>query len=73
MQDNVFDTTGHPGKTTAGPTNTHLFVNTDEGLDIGPNLVTVGERTCFLHAAMRNELPSTLTTQLNGKALPLSY
>jgi hypothetical protein len=31
-----------------------------------------GERTCSLHAAMRSELPSVLSAQLNGGALQVS-
>jgi hypothetical protein len=32
-----------------------------------------GERACFLHAAMRSELPSVLSAQLNdGEALQVS-
>jgi uncharacterized OsmC-like protein len=73
VQDNVFGSPREPGEgTSAEPTRTHLFVDADQGPTVGADMVTVGERTCFLHAAMRNELPSALSAQLNGEALPVS-
>jgi hypothetical protein len=73
VQDNVFGPPRESGyRANAEPTQTHVFVDAEQGPEIGPNLVTVGERTCFLHAAMRSELPSALSAQLNGEALPVS-
>ena len=37
--------------------------------DDGPKLVSMGQQTCFLHAAMREEHPSTISVELNGKEL----
>jgi uncharacterized OsmC-like protein len=73
VQDNFFGPPEESGDgASAEPTQTHVFVDAEQGPAVGANLVTVGERTCFLHAAMRSELPSVLSAQLNGEALQVS-
>jgi uncharacterized OsmC-like protein len=50
------------------PVTTHVFVDSrTSGEDDASNLVAVGERTCFLHAAMRGEYPSRISIELNGR------
>jgi uncharacterized OsmC-like protein len=73
VQDNVFGSPRESGDgASAEPTQTHVFVDAEQRPAVGADLVTVGERTCFLHAAMRSELPSILSAQLNGEALAVS-
>lgn len=71
VQDNVFAPAGDGAGVVALPTETHTYIDGADG-DTGVDLLNVGERTCFLHAAMRNELPSVVTVSLNGAPLPLS-
>ena len=73
VQDNAFSAAG-PGDepTRGGPTETHVFLSAAFGTAEGADLVTVGERTCFLHAAMRTEVPSRIQAKLNGESLALS-
>lgn len=66
VQDNTFEFTA--GATRPGPTETHLLVETDDP-DSASDFVTVGERTCFLHAAMRTAVPGVVDTRLNGEPL----
>ncbi len=71
VQDNVFGAAEDgTGAATAQPTETHVFVDAEDRPEIGPDIVSVGERTCFLHAAMRNELPGVVAAELNGEPLP---
>jgi uncharacterized OsmC-like protein len=73
VQDNVFRSPRESGDgASAGPTQTHVFVDAEPGPAVGADLVTIGERTCFLHAAMRSELPSLMSAQLNGEVLAVS-
>jgi len=69
VQDNTFDVAEAAPK--PGPTETHVFVEAGPA-GVAPDLVTVGERTCFLHAAMRTKVPGVIETRLNGEALPLA-
>lgn len=49
------------------PVDTQVFLDADySDENAAPNLVDVGQRTCFLHAAMRGEHPSVVTVELNG-------
>ena len=52
------------------PVDTQVFLDGDlaaGGDAVG--LVRMGERTCFLHAAMRGEHPSQISVELNGEPL----
>jgi len=53
------------------PVDTHVFVETAESPETFNNLIAVGERTCFLHAAMRGSYPTRVQVEFNGKALAL--
>jgi hypothetical protein len=71
VQDNVFRPGGPGARAAARPVDTHLFVtlnDTDEGAQ---RLLRMGERTCFLHAAMRSSNRSQLSAALNGQSLVL--
>ena len=75
VQHNAFSLTGSraDGSARAGaaPVNTQVFIEADEPAEAIDNLVRVGERTCFLHAAMRASYPSRVRATLNGEALAL--
>jgi len=49
---------------------THVFLesNTDDAAAV--DLVRTGERTCFLHAALRSNLEPAVRAELNGAPLP---
>lgn len=73
VQDNFIGPPRESGDgASAEPTQTHVFVDAEQGPAAGADLVTVGERNCLLHAAMRSELPSVLSAQLNGETLQVS-
>ena len=75
VQHNVFRFTGSTTSETlsaiAEPVDTHVFIEGKQPDETAEDLVSTGERTCFLHAAMRGQYPSVLTANLNGEALPL--
>jgi uncharacterized OsmC-like protein len=56
VQDNAF--TVQDGKAIAHPIDTHLFVEMEEANEAAHTLLSMSEQTCFLHAAMRGEVPS---------------
>lgn len=68
VQHNGFDVadSGH-----ADAVDTHVFIDAEEADDVINNLVRMGERTCFLHAAMRGTCPSVVRASLNGQPLTL--
>jgi uncharacterized OsmC-like protein len=57
-------------KARIGPVDTQVFLDERYRDDnAAPDLVDVGQKTCFLHAAMRGEHPSVLTVELNGNEI----
>ena len=56
---------------TAEPTDTYVFIDSDEADELAGDFVRTGERTCFLHAAMRGQHPSEIGLRLNGLDLSL--
>lgn len=46
---------------TAEPVDTHVFLAIDEPDEIARQMLFMGERTCFLHAAMRESNPTRVT------------
>jgi uncharacterized OsmC-like protein len=75
VQNNVFATSrsredgawiGH-----ANPFDTRVLMDADESNEIAQKTLTMGERTCFLHAAMRGRHPSILKVELNGQSFGL--
>ncbi|MFQ5526131.1 MAG: OsmC family protein [Thermoanaerobaculia bacterium] len=62
VQENVFhygstDATG-VGQATAEPVDTRVFLALDETDEVARKMVSMGERTCFLHAALRGSHPT---------------
>ncbi len=51
----------------AKPVDTQLYVNSKESEQAAQRLLYMGERTCFLHAAMRSEVRSRLQAEINGE------
>ena len=51
---------------TAEPTDTYVFIDSDEADKVAGDFVRTGERTCFLHAAMRGQHSSEIGLRLNG-------
>jgi len=70
IQENAFAFQGSVAQSTrsvtAQPTDTHVFIDSDEDDDVAADFVRTGERTCFLHAAMRGQHPSDIHLRLNG-------
>jgi len=55
----------------AGPFDTHVFIEAEVPVEAAQGLVRIGERTCFLHAAMRGSYPSNVAVHLNGSRLSI--
>jgi len=53
----------------AAPFETHVFLNADEPDELMQTLLEIAENTCYLHAALRSELPGRVEVALNGAAL----
>jgi len=66
VQDNAF--TIENDDAIAHPVDTHLFVEMDEPAGEAQTLLSMSEQTCFLHAAMRNEVPGIIQLQTEAKA-----
>jgi hypothetical protein len=64
VQDNIFTFRGDAGEQTlqaaAMPVNTQVFVTMNEPEEAAQKLVSMSERTCFLHAAMRTIKPTQI-------------
>ena len=58
VQDNTFTFDGN--EAVAHPIDTHLFIDMNETTDEAQKLLGMSEQTCFLHAAMRSEVPSNV-------------
>lgn len=73
VQDNAFTVEGSAGdgsqRGRAEPFDTHVFLESPHSEDEARRLVTMGERTCFLHAAMRGSHPTRIRAELNGREL----
>lgn len=76
VQDNVFklqQNDSGPGlQAVAKPVDTHVFVTFDEAEEAAQKLVSMGEQTCFLHAAMRTTNPTQIQVELNGEPVALN-
>ena len=64
VQDSVFyprETSPEEARVaTAEPVDTHVFLTFDEPAEAAQRMVFMGERTCFLHAAMRGAYPTQI-------------
>ncbi len=73
VQDNAFTVEGAAaeasGRSRAEPFDTHVFLESPHSEEDARRLVTMGERTCFLHAAMRGSHPTKIRAELNGSEL----
>jgi uncharacterized OsmC-like protein len=76
VQDNIFTVTGSAKDWSrmaqANPVDTQVFLEANEPEGTARKTVSMSERTCFLHAAMRGNYASKIQAELNGKALSLS-
>lgn len=57
------------GVAIADPVDTHLYVRFNQSEEDAQKLLSMGEQTCFLHAAMRTSNPTQLTIHANGQAV----
>ena len=68
IQDNAFTVRGSaedPSRSAeAHPVDTRVFLEADESDEIAQKTVSMGERTCFLHAAMRGSYPSIVSVKV---------
>jgi len=75
VQDNVFTVAGSATDWSrlakANPVDTHVFLEANESEETARKTVSMSERTCFLHAAMRGNYRSIIQVELNGKPLSL--
>jgi len=55
----------------AGPVDTHLFLDGEEPDDVMQQLLIMGARTCYLHAALGATLLPEVALELNGERVPL--
>jgi len=69
IQDNVFKIGIGGRKAEAKPVNTQVFVDLDDTQAAAQRLIYMGERTCFLHAAMRSSNRSEMKAELRGEQL----
>ena len=53
----------------ADPVDTHLFLNGDEADDVMQNLLTMGAKTCYLHAALSAQVTPQISLSLNGEKI----
>lgn len=53
----------------ADPVDTHLFLNGEEADEVMQNLLTMGAKTCYLHAALSAQVIPQILISLNGKAI----
>jgi hypothetical protein len=73
VQVNSFHLTGSISqnnlKAFADPVDTHLFLNGEEADDIMQNLLTMGAKTCYLHAALSTQLNPQISIFLNNEII----
>ncbi len=72
VQENTFVTEGPEGRAVSKPVDTHLFITLNDTDEAAQKLLWMGERTCFLHAAMRSSNKSDLSASLNGAPIELT-
>lgn len=67
VQDTVFGI--GPDSAVAEPVDTHTFLSTGEDDQAAQKILSMSERTCFLHAAMRGTNQTQVTVKYNGRIL----
>jgi uncharacterized OsmC-like protein len=69
VQENIFNMNGSLEEETltalAEPVDTQVYVDMDESDEAAQKLVRMSERTCFLHAAMRNSRPTQIQSEIS--------
>jgi uncharacterized OsmC-like protein len=53
------------------PVDTHVYIRFDESDEEAKQILHMSEQTCFLHAAMRNAVPSNIVVRIGEKELAL--
>jgi len=53
----------------ADPVDTHLFLNGEEADEVMQNLLTLGAKTCYLHAALSTQVTPQISISLNGEKI----
>ncbi len=53
----------------ADPVDTHLFLNGEEADEVMQNLLTMGAKTCYLHAALSAQVTPQISISLNGEKI----
>ena len=56
-------------KAFADPVDTHLFLNGEEADDVMQNLLTMGAKTCYLHAALSAQVTPKISIFLNNETI----
>lgn len=69
VQENVFELGNEIERAEAKPVNTQVFVDLNDTDEAAQRLIFMGERTCFLHAAMRSSNRSELRAELGGEQI----
>jgi hypothetical protein len=54
------------------PVDTHVFLHAEEPDEVLQGLLEVAENTCYLHAALRSQLPGRVVAELNGAPLAVT-
>lgn len=67
-QDNIFVPDG-VASVMVKPVDTRVFMQTDEPESVAQKTVSMAERMCFVHAAMRESHPTIFQATLNGQPL----
>ncbi len=70
VQDNFFQREAGDEPTAVvrpAPVDTHLFLDLEADAEAAERLLWMGERTCFLHASMRDSYPSRISAEVNGE------
>lgn len=73
IQDNVYVEGEEEGKASGSSSvfDTHVYLDADESDAEAQKTVTMGEQTCFLHAAMRDVFPTSMSATLNGDLIEI--
>ena len=73
VQVNPFRLTGSAAENNlqafADPVDTHLFLNGEEADDVMQNLLTMGAKTCYLHAALSTQVVPQISISLNSEII----
>jgi predicted CoA-binding protein len=73
VQVNPFRLTGSAAQNNlqafADPVDTHLFLNGEEADEVMQNLLTMGAKTCYLHAALSAQVVPQISISLNTEII----